>query len=74
MRAAREQGRQPPEGVVGGQLAVEVAEQLGEVLAEVVGGHLAAVALQGEHRDLVGAGRPAQAQVDPARDAGRSAC
>jgi hypothetical protein len=51
--------------VLGGQVVVEVAEQLGELLGEVVGRGLAAVALQREHGHRIRAGRTADAQVDP---------
>ena len=61
------------EGVVGGQRAVEVAEQLDELLEEVVGRGLAAVALERVLRHRVGARRAAEAEVDPARDRGRRA-
>jgi hypothetical protein len=48
------------------QRAVEVAEQLGELLREVVGHRAAAIALERERRARVGARRAAQAEVDTA--------
>ncbi len=51
-----------------GQAVVEVGQQLGELLGEVVGGGLAAVALERERRQRVGAGGASQSQVDPARE------
>ena len=58
------QGREARERVVVGEVVLEVREQLGELLREVVGRHLAAVALQRDHRLAVGAGRAADAEVD----------
>jgi hypothetical protein len=51
--------------VVVGHAVVEVGEQLGELLREVVGGGLAAVALQREGRHRVRAGGASDAEVDP---------
>ena len=53
--------------MVGGQRVVEVGEQLGQLLGEVVGGGLAAVALERERRQRVGAGGTSEPEVDPAR-------
>ena len=65
--------RQAREGMVLGQAVVEVGEQLGELLGEVVGRGLAAVALQGEGRQRVGAGGAAEREVDAAGEqAGRA--
>jgi hypothetical protein len=46
------------------QPVVQQAEQLDELLDEVVGSRLPAVALQRQHRHRVGARRPAQPEVD----------
>ena len=73
LRAARKRLRQAREGVVRGQLVLEVAQQLGELLGEVVGRGLAPVALQGEGGERVGAGGAAQREVDACRETGRRA-
>ena len=52
------------EGVVVRQAVLEQSEQLGELGGEVVGGGLAAVALQREGRHRVGARRAADGEVD----------
>ena len=74
-RRAREPG-EPGEGMVRREAVLEVGEQLGELLAEVVGEELPPVALEREDRLRVGAGRAADAEVDavavqPAEDAER---
>ena len=58
---------QASEWVVGGQTLIQVPEQLRQVVAEIVGGELAAITLEGEHRQLVGARRAAEAQIDSTR-------
>ena len=50
-----------------GEVVFQVGQQLGELLGEIVGRGLAAVALQGERRQRVGAGGAAEAEVDPPR-------
>ena len=55
------------ERVALGNRVLEVGEQLGELLREVVGRALAAVALKRVRRGRVGAGRPAEPEVDPPR-------
>ena len=55
---------QAREGMVDGQPLVEVPEQLLELLREVVGARLAAVALQGERGQRVGAGGAPEREVD----------
>ncbi len=67
----RQRPGQVPEWVVGRQVVLEVGEQLGQLLREVVGRGLAAVALQRERRHRVGARRPAEPEVDPAGVQGR---
>ena len=49
------------------QRAVEVAEQLGELLGEVVGAEHARAAAERGGGDRIGAGRPADPEVDAAR-------
>jgi hypothetical protein len=49
------------------EVILEVHEQLGELLREIVGRRGAPVALQRQHRLRIGAGRPANAEVDAAR-------
>ena len=59
--------------VVRRQLVFDQGEQLAELLGEVVGRGVTAVALEREHRHRVGAGRAAEAEVDPAGiEAGRA--
>ena len=53
------------------EAVVEVREQLGELLGEVVGGGLTAVALQGERRHRVGARGAADARGRSGRGTGR---
>ena len=52
--------------MIAGQRVVEVGEQLRELLGEVVGCGLAAIPLQGERRELVGAGRAPEPEIDAA--------
>src|SRR4051794_1351786 len=52
------------EGMLRRRVVVQVAEQLGELLGEVVRRRLAAVSLQREHRARVRARRTAEAQID----------
>ena len=59
---------EPCERMVLGEVVVEVREQLGQLLGEVVGRGLTAVALERERGHRVGAGGPAEAEVDPARE------
>ena len=47
-----------------GQIILEVGQQLGQLLGEVIGGGLATVALEREHGQLIGAGRAAEREVD----------
>ena len=54
----------PRERVTRRQPILEQPEQLDQLLDEVVGCGLAAVALEREHRHRVGAGRAAQPEVD----------
>ena len=58
------------EGVVLRKVVLEVGQQLGQLLWEVVGRGLAAVALQRERGQRVGAGGAAEAEVDPAGEQG----
>ena len=60
-------------GWSGGQPVVEVSQQLGELLGEVIGRGLAPIALQGERRQRVGAGGAAEREVDAARETSRPA-
>ena len=53
-----------------GQVVLEVGEQLGQLLGEVVGCGLAAVALERKGGQRIGAGGTSQAQVDPPREQG----
>ena len=62
-RAAPAASREPRERVLGGQV-LEVGEQLGELLGEVVGRRLAAVALQREGGQRVGARGAPEREVD----------
>ena len=66
LRPAGQRARQPRERMVGRERVLEVAEQLGELLGEVVGRGLAAIALERVRRHRVGARRAAQPEVDPA--------
>ena len=52
--------------MVVGEAVLEVGEQLRELVEEVVGRRLAAVALEHVRRDRIGAGRAADPEVDPA--------
>ena len=54
-------------GCPSGKCAGEVADQLDQLLGEVVGGEGAGRAPQRAGGELVGAGRPADAEVDAAR-------
>jgi hypothetical protein len=47
------------------QVVIEVGQQLAQLLGEVVRGGLAAVALQRERGQRIGAGGPPDPQVDP---------
>jgi hypothetical protein len=58
-------GGQVTEGMVFRQVVIEVGQQLAQLLGEVVRGGLAAVALQRERGERIGAGGPADSQVDP---------
>src|SRR3954451_15926818 len=53
--------------MIGRQGAAQIAEQLGQLLREVVGRGLAAIALEREHREPVRAGGAPEAEVDPSR-------
>ena len=53
------------------EAVLEVGDQLGELVEEVVGHRLPAVALEHLRGHRVGAGRAPDAEVDPARDTGR---
>ncbi len=54
--------------MIGRQVVIEVGQQLRELLREVVGRGLAAVALQREGGQRIGAGRTADAEVDAPRE------
>ena len=56
------------ERVLRRQPVLEVGEQFGELRREVVGHHLAAVALQREGGDAVGPGSPADREIDAVRE------
>ena len=71
LRAAGQHPGQARERVLGGQVVLDVGEQLGELLGEVVGHRPAAVALQRERGQGVGARRAAEGQVDAARETAR---
>ena len=64
--AAGQRPAEPREGMVGGEGAVVVREQLGQLLREVVGAGRAAVALEREGRHRVGARGAPDAEVDTA--------
>ena len=67
----RQRRGEPLERVVLGQAVLEVGEQLGELLREVVGRGLATVALERERRQRIGARGAADPEVDPSRDRAR---
>ena len=58
------QSAETGEGVILGQVVGEVGQQFGQLLREVVGRGLVAIALQGEAGGAVGPRRPADAEVD----------
>ena len=66
LRPAGQRLREPRERVVGRQRVLEVGEQLGELVGEVVRRGLAAVALERVGRHRVGARGAAEPEVDPA--------
>ncbi len=62
-----QRGREPLERMIGREAVVEVGQQLGQLLREVVGRRLPAVALEGKRGQRIGTGRAAEAQVDAIR-------
>ncbi len=53
--------------MIAGERVVKVGEQLRELLGEVVGRDLATVTLQRDRRQLIGARRTTEAEIDPVR-------
>ena len=59
--------------MVARQAVIQVSEQLDELLREVVGDRLTAVALERERRERIGSGGAAEGQVDASGEQARRA-
>src|SRR5271168_1049026 len=68
LRASGQRLCKAREGMVRGKPVVEISEQLGELLREVIRRRLAAIALQGEGGQRVGAGGATEREVDATRE------